>query len=100
MLNICAQFNLTTLNGTLGDKCGKFTYISASGCSVIDYFIVSRQLLHMQISLHVAEKIESKHMLVELFIGIKNERSKQPKNPLKHLKLKNTFGVTIKVMTS
>ena len=100
LLNICAQFNLTTLNGTLGDKCGKFTSISTSGCSVIDYFIVSRQPLHMPISLHVAEKIESKHMLVELFIGIKNERSKQPKNPLKHLKLKNTFGVTIKVMTS
>ena len=37
----------------------------------------------MPISLHVAEKIESKHMPVELFIGIKNERSKQPKNPPK-----------------
>ena len=39
LLNMCAQFNLTILNGTLGDKCGKFTYISASGCSVIDYCI-------------------------------------------------------------
>ena len=86
LLNMCAQFNLTIMNGTLGDECGKFTYISTSGCSVIDYFIASRQLLHMPISLHVAEKIESKHMPVELFIGIKNVRSKQPKNTTKTIK--------------
>ena len=41
----------------------------------------------MQISLHITEKIESKYMLVELFTGIKNERSKQPKNPTKTLKV-------------
>ena len=87
LLNMCAQFNLTIMNGTLGDECGKFTYISTSGCSIIDYFIVSRQILHMPISLHVAEKIESKHMPVELFIGIKNVRSKQPKNTIKTFKV-------------
>ena len=58
LLNMCAQFSLIILNGTLGGECGKFIYISTFGCSVIDYFIVSRQLLHMPISLHVAEKIE------------------------------------------
>ena len=77
LLSMCAQFNLTILNGTLGDECGKSTYISTSGCSVTYYVIVSRQLLHMPISLHVAEKIESKHMPVELSIGMKNEKSKQ-----------------------
>ena len=87
LLNMCAQFNLIILNGTLGDECGKFTCISTSGCSVIDYFIVPRQLLHMSISLHVAERIESKHIPVELFIGIKNERSKQSKNPPKTFKV-------------
>ena len=39
LLNVRAQFNLTIMNGTLGDECGKFTYISTSGCSVIDYCI-------------------------------------------------------------
>ena len=81
---MCAQFSLTILKGTLGDECGKFTYISTSGCSVIDHFIVSRQLLHMPISLHIAEENESKHMPVKLFIGIKNERSKQSKNKTKN----------------
>ena len=41
----------------------------------------------MPISLHVAEKTESKHMPVELFIGIKNVRSKQPKNTTKTFKV-------------
>ena len=41
----------------------------------------------MQISLHITEKIESKYMLVELFTGIKNERSKQPKKTTKTLKV-------------
>ena len=45
--------------------------------SVIDCFIVSRHLLHMPISLHVAERTESQHMLVKLFTGIKSERLKQ-----------------------
>ena len=75
--NMCAQFTLTILNGPLGDECGKFTYISTCDCSVIDYFIVSRHLLHMPISLHDGETIKSKHMPVGLFIGIENERSKQ-----------------------
>ena len=41
----------------------------------------------MPISLHVAEKTESKHMPVKLFTGIKNERSKQPKKPPKTFKV-------------
>ena len=41
----------------------------------------------MPISLHVDEKTESKHMPVELFTGIKNERSKQPKKPPKTFKV-------------
>ena len=41
LLNVCAQFNLTIMNGTLGDECGKFTYIATSGCSVIDYCIMT-----------------------------------------------------------
>ena len=41
LLNMSAQFSLTSLNGTLEYECGKFTYISTSGCSVIDYCIMT-----------------------------------------------------------
>ena len=66
-LNACYQFGFQIMNGTTSDdECGCFTYVSPAGCSVIDYFIVSRSLLvSLSMSL-VAQKIESKHMPVEL----------------------------------
>ena len=64
------QFNLIILNGVpgMGEECGNFTYISTSNCSVIDYVIVSRNLLHL-----LPDKIESKHMPVEFFVQTEKE---------------------------
>ena len=41
------QFNFFIFKGVpgMGEECGNFIYISTSGCSVIDYVIVSRNLL-------------------------------------------------------
>lgn len=67
LLNVCEQFDFVIVNGMQGKGGGdgNFTYVSTSGCSVIDYFIVSRNLFS-SVSLNVAEKIESKHMPVEM----------------------------------
>ena len=52
--------------------------------------------MKMPISLHVAEKIESKHMPVEPFIGLKNERSEQSRKTPKTFKVEKYICVTIK----
>ena len=45
-LNICKQFRFQIINGTTcEDECGSFTHVSSVGCSVVDYFIVSRPCL-------------------------------------------------------
>ncbi len=77
LLNVCEQFGFQIINGTTcGDECGNFTYVSSVGCSVIDYFIVSRCLLpFLTMSLKVAQKIESKHMPVELTVETQSDRA-------------------------
>ena len=62
-LNLCSNFDLYVLNGMCsGDAEGAFTYISPSGCSVIDYFILSRSLSHLPVTMSVLERTDSKHM--------------------------------------
>ena len=49
-----------------------YTYIARNGSSVIDYFLLSRCLVHLGTRLAVIPNIESKHMPVELeleFVG-------------------------------
>ena len=100
LLNMCAPFSLIILNGTLGDECGKFTYISTSGCSVIDYFIVARQLLHMRFHCMLLKRLNRSICRLNFLLELKTKDRSNQKTHLKHIKLKNTFGVTIKVMTS
>ena len=77
LLNVCEQFDFQILNGVArGDKCGNFTYVSPTGCSVIDYFIVSRNLLSLSLLLNVNCRIESKHMPVELSIELLSDKAK------------------------
>ena len=100
LLNMCAQFSLTILKGTLGDECGKFTYISTSGCSVIDHFIVSRQLLHMRFHCMLLKRLNRSICRLNVLLELKTKARSNQKPHLKHIKFKNTFGVTVKVMTS
>ena len=55
-----------------GDEDGKFTYIAHNDSSTIDYFIMSRSLVHMVSHLHVVSRIESKHMPVEMTFKLSN----------------------------
>ena len=71
LLYVCEQFNLVVLNGLLpGDEDGNFTYISHSGSSIIDYFIMSRCLVHLGLQLSIVPKIDSKHMPVKMSLKL------------------------------
>ena len=69
LLNVCNDFELSILNGL--DKLrlsSDFTYVSNTGCSVIDLFIVSNNILDLCENLFVHPLIESKHAAVSLFL--------------------------------
>ena len=73
---------LTILNGNIiGDKCGKYTYISTHGNSVIDYVIISAESYVKYLRFTVTENILSPHMPLELeifantnFIGNRSDK--------------------------
>ena len=71
LLNLCTSFDLYILNGAIEGNInfGNYTYVSTSGCSVIDYAIISRALLRNCQSLNVRPRVESKHMPVEFTIS-------------------------------
>ena len=65
LIDFCQLFDLTIVNGYCdGDKEGEFTYVSQSGSSVIDYFLIPRELLK-NVSLHVNDSLYSWHLPVE-----------------------------------
>ena len=69
LLDLCKVFDFVILNGLCrGDEEGNFTYITTSGSSVIDYFIISDSLMHLNMQLKVAEEMLSQHLPVELVI--------------------------------
>jgi len=51
LLSLCVSFDLTVVNVNLiGDNPGRFTFLSANSNSVVDYHIISNDLLHMSMS--------------------------------------------------
>ena len=63
LIDLCASFNLIVLNGFgNGDQNGEFTFISPNGNSVIDYCIVSEDLLSCDMLFKVENRVESWHM--------------------------------------
>lgn len=72
LLNACTALDMCMVNGMCeGDLQGRYTYISDSGSSVNDYFLMSRDLFFMLsdiCKLHVREKIDSDHMPLELYV--------------------------------
>ena len=67
LLSTCLGFDLIILNGCIeGDTVGGFTYISPMGNSVIDYFLVSRELVKNCKSLLVRENVLTSHLCLEM----------------------------------
>ena len=93
LLYVCEQFNLVVLNGLLpGDEDGNFTYISHSGSSIIDYFIMSRCLVYLGLQLSTVPKIDSKHMPVKMSLKLPSTVSGTDAKP-KRTRFKSTFGI-------
>ena len=62
LYELCYNFDLVILNGYCkGDNDGNFTFMSPSGQSVIDYFIVSTAFLNLDIDMKVLYDITSWH---------------------------------------
>ena len=75
LLNICTTFGLNILNGVCnGDLQDRYTFISNSGNSVNDYFMVSEDLFALiqhDCRLCIMERIESDHLPLELHTNVK-----------------------------
>jgi exonuclease III len=73
MLNMCTALSLCILNGMCkGDLQGRYTYITDSGSSVNDYFLMSCDLfgkISETCELCVSGKIQSDHMPVALYVN-------------------------------
>ena len=66
LLDFCFLFNLYIMNGFCpSDADGEFTFVSTQGCSVIDYFLVSKEL-YMKCDLKVLNEVFSWHLPVQL----------------------------------
>ena len=77
LLNMCTVLDLCILNGVCeGDLQGRYTYISETGCSVNDYFVLSTDLfalVYTSCELFVTERIESDHMPLEFQVTFPQE---------------------------
>ena len=74
LLNMCTAFDLKILNGSChGDLEGCYTFVCKSGCSVVDYFIMSSELANYfagSIKLNVLQSDITKHLPVSLEITV------------------------------
>ena len=77
VLNLCITLGLSIMNGVCnGDHQGCYTYISETGNSVNDYFLISDELFaRVQFCcwLCVSERIDSDHLPLEFHIERKEE---------------------------
>ena len=69
LISICEEFSLSVLNGLQSlNYPGDYTYVSQTGCSLVDYFI-STSVLSKCMRLSILPVIESKHLAMELSIA-------------------------------
>ena len=77
LLDLCTAFGLSILNGVCkGDLQGRYTYIGETGCSVVDYFLISHELYSLlcdACELTVCEQIFSDHLPVVLKLHLYNK---------------------------
>ena len=86
LIDFCTTFHCTPLNGNhTGDENGQFTFVSNQGNSVIDYFIVSVDLISkLNMNFVVGDRVESSHMPLQLNINSHpNTKGKMPRNEKK-----------------
>ena len=70
LIELCSCFNLVILNGTVsGDKEGKFTNVTPTGNSVVDYIIVSESIYNSILNLNILTFTLSWHLPLSLTIN-------------------------------
>eukprot|EP00745_Piridium_sociabile_P015926 TRINITY_DN2374_c0_g1_i12.p1 TRINITY_DN2374_c0_g1~~TRINITY_DN2374_c0_g1_i12.p1 ORF type:complete len:1135 (+),score=79.90 TRINITY_DN2374_c0_g1_i12:1880-5284(+) len=70
LLNVCNEFRLSIVNGLKRFSfASDYTYIAQNGCSVIDLFVLSHDLLDKCTEFNVLPIVESKHAAVELSLS-------------------------------
>ena len=64
LLRFCKTYGCLVLNGRFGkdSNVGEYTFINQNGCSVIDYFILSRSLINLIADFDVVSRPESCHL--------------------------------------
>jgi len=88
LLSLCGSFEMSILNGCEnGPYSGEFTFLSPNGRSVIDYFIVSRNMSHFCTSLRTTNSILSSHLALEMTIGCSIMRTQEEQGNLRQRKL-------------
>ena len=74
LLAVCLGHELIIGNGCIpGETGGNFTNMSTRGNSVIDYFLVSKELLALCSNLNVSENILTSHLCLELTMTFNSE---------------------------
>ena len=71
LIEMCAALNFIVLNGfCVGDTEGAYTFTSPNGDSVIDYCLVSDDLLMNDLNMTVHSRVDSWHMPISLTLKI------------------------------
>ena len=71
LVSLCTIFDFCILNGTGSSaSSGLFTFVSPHGNSVVDYFIVSHDIMNNELKMHVLNRTESWHMPITLEITL------------------------------
>lgn len=83
LIDLCNVLDCSILNGATSFQFdNEMTFISATGKSVIDYFVLSNDLCHTGFlqSLKIAERIESSHLpvILEICITLDGRPNNQP----------------------
>ena len=75
LLHFCKSYNFIIINGRFGDDkgIGKFTFLNQNGCSVIDYYIVSKSFMNLVENFIVHDMPDSSHLPIS--IEIKNHNT-------------------------
>ena len=81
LIEFVSSYNMIVVNGIYNNaESSLFTYLSSTGYSVVDYFIVSDTMLENCVKMNVVSRVESDHMPIILSIHITDNTSEKQNN--------------------
>lgn len=75
LIALCQVYSLIIANGRFGDprNSGDYTFVGPQGCSVVDYFICSRQFTDSIVGFYIDTKADSDHLPICLDLLLHHE---------------------------